>query len=221
MKNLLLTVMIVLICSGCATKNVALKSDIGNAYQGKSITYTHHEVPDFSAMTADKAMFGGLGGPSMVSKGNKIVQENGVPDPAISIASSLANDLAAKYALTVKPPKQKTDFKKPAELAKQYNYADLVLDVQTFNWGFSYLPMNWSSYRILYFSRLKLIDTKTAEVIASGAFNYDSKDSGFYPSYGQLTNNKADGLKNELKKAEKACIENYKDRIFKLSEVLW
>ncbi|MBN2785359.1 MAG: hypothetical protein JXR25_11065 [Pontiellaceae bacterium] len=213
-KNLLISAMLVLSLSGCATKTVQLTSSVGGAYRGKSITYAVHETPDFSAMTADKAMFGGIGGVAMVSKGNKIIRENDVADPAIAIASSLIRDLAVRYNLVVMPPRQKTDSKKPAELAKEYGYADLVLDVQTFNWGFSYLPMDWDSYRILYFSRLKLIDTNTAKVIASGAFKYDSKDRGFTPSYGQLTNNKAEGLKMGLKKAETACIQDYRDRIF-------
>lgn len=201
--------------SGCATKTLPLNSSTGNLYRGKKITYSVHETQDFSAMTAGKAVFGGIGGVAMVSKGNQIIHGNDVPDPAAIIANSLVTKLATQYDLVVKAPEQKTASKKPAELAKEYDYADLVLDVQTFNWGISYLPMDWNSYRILYFSRLNLIDTKTSKVIASGSFKYDSKENGSCFSYEQLTGNNADGLKKELNKAEKASIEAYNEKVIR------
>ncbi len=214
MKRFIFGIGLILTLGGCATKTVLLTPSIGSAYRGKSITYTVREVPDFSAMTAGKGMFGAIGSVAMVSKGNKIIQKNEVPDPAIAIATSLVNDLATKYELTVKRPNKKTESKNAEEIAFNYRDSDLVLDVQTFNWGFVYLPLDWNNYRILYICKLKLIDTKKQTVIASGKFQYDSYESGVYPSYDQLMNNKAEGLKRELKKAEKECITDFRERIF-------
>ncbi len=213
MRKLIIMGIMVATLSGCATKTIPLTASVGSAYRGKSITYAVHETPDFSAMTADKAMFGGLGGVAMVSKGNKIIKENEVPDPAITIGATLSQELATKYGLMVKSPSKRTASKKVADLSSDYNDVDLVLDVRTFNWSFSYLPMDWDNYRILYVSKLKLIDTKKQTVLASGTFKYDSSDSGIHPSYGQLMNNKAEGLKKELKRAEAKCIADFKERI--------
>lgn len=214
MNRLIVGMGLISILSGCATKTVPLNPNAGSAYRGKSITYAIHETPDFSAMTAGMATFGGIGGAAMVGKGNKIIRENEVPDPARAIAAVLVNDLATEYGLLVMLPNKKTHAKNPEGIASDYRESDLVLDVQTFNWGFAYFPLDWNNYRILYVCKLKLIDTEKQTVLAVGKFKYDSKDSGVYPSYDQLMNNKAEGLKMELKKAEEKCIADFRKRIF-------
>lgn len=214
MNKVIIGAVLVATLSGCATKTVPLTSNIGSAYRGKTITYSVHEQPDFTAFTADKAMFGAIGGASAVSKGNKIITENKVPDPATIIGATLVNDLATKYGVVVKQPTKGTLSKKPEEIASDYNDADLVLDVQTRNWGFFYFPLDWDNYYIMHSAKLQLIDTKNGSVIASGSFAYDSKDNGRHPSYGQLTNNEAAGLKVELIKARNQCIIEFRQRIF-------
>ncbi len=165
-------------------------------------------------MTADKAMFGAIGGAAMISKGNKIIRENNVPDPAATIGATLVNDLATKYSLVIKQPTIQTSSTKTAEIASDYRNADLVLDIQTRNWGFVYLPMDWDNYRILYSAKLKLIDTKKVAELASGSASYDSKKSNsHHPSYEQLIDNEAAGLKQELLKAQSHCITDFRQRI--------
>jgi hypothetical protein len=214
MKRIIIAGVLIVTLTGCATKTVPLTSSVGNAYRGKSITYAIHEVPSFSAMTADKAMFGALGGAAMISKGNKIIRENEVPDPAATIGATLVNDLAIKYGLIIKQPTKRTSSKKTEQVASDYRHADLVLDVQTRGWGFAYFPMDWNNYHIMYTAKLKLIDTKKATELAIGSFAYDSKDNKKHPTYGQLTNNKAERLKQELKKAQTQCIIESRQRIF-------
>jgi hypothetical protein len=200
--------------TGCATKTVPLASSIGSAYRGKSITYSIHETPGFSAMTADKAAFGGLGAAAMISKGNEIIQENKVQDPAATIGATLVQDLATKYGLIVQQPTVRTAAKKPSEIASVYKDADLVLDIQTRGWGFAYFPLDWNNYYIMYSAKLQLIDTKQGTVLAVGSFAYDSKDNEKHPSYKQLTDNQAEGLKLEIIKARNQCIIESRQRIF-------
>lgn len=214
MKNMIIAGLLIAILSGCTTKTVPLSSSVGSTYRGKSITYAMHETPSFSATTAGKAMFGGIGAAGMISKGNKIVQENEVPDPAAMIGATLVDDLAAKYGLIVKKPTMITESKKSEQIASDYHDADLVLDVQTRNWGFGYFPVDWNNYFIMYTAKLKLIDTHTKTELATGSFVYDSKDNHQHPSYDQLIDNKAAGLKTELKKAEAECISEFRQRIF-------
>ena len=169
MKKLIISAILIATLSGCATKTIPLSPNVGNAYRGKSITYAVREKPSFSAMTAGKAMFGAIGGAAMVVKGNEIVRENNVPDPATTIGATLVNDLATKYGLIVKKPTKRTSSKKPTQVASDYSNADLVLDVRTKGWGFVYFPMDWNNYRILYNDELFLIDTAKSEVVASGS----------------------------------------------------
>ncbi|RCV88556.1 hypothetical protein [Billgrantia montanilacus] len=56
-----------------------------------SITMSSREKPNFLAMTAGKAMVGGLvGAAAMMIAGNNIVEENEIEDPAGHISSGLA-----------------------------------------------------------------------------------------------------------------------------------
>lgn len=214
MNRLIIAGILMSVLSGCATKTVPLTSTVGSTYRGKSITYSIHETPGFSATTADKAMFGAIGGVAMLSKGNDIIQENEVQDPAEAIGAALVDDLASKYELIVKKPTKQASSKSTEKIAADYGFADLVLDVQTRSWGFAYFPMDWNNYHVMYTARLELIDTSSGEAIATGSFAYDSKDNAVHPSYDQLIDNQASGLKNEITKARDQCIMEFRQRIF-------
>lgn len=214
MKRIFLAGLLIATLSGCATKTVPFSARSGGQYRGKTITYSLHETPSFSAMTAGKAAFGGLGGAAMVSKGNKIVLENDIQDPAPTIGATLVNDLASKHGMIVKQPAVRTASKKADVIAADYSDSDLVLDVQTRGWGFAYFPVDWNNYYVMYTAKVQLIDTASGESLAEGSFAYDSKDSVSHPSYEQLLNNQAAMLKTQLLKARDQCITEFRQRIF-------
>lgn len=214
MKKAIIAGILIATLSGCATKTVPLSSSTGSKYRGESITYSMHKTPSFSAMTAGKAAFGALGGVAVIDKGNEIIQENGVQDPAATIGATLVHDLAKKYGLIIKQPTVTTSSKKAGVIASDYSNADLVLDVQTRGWGFAYFPMDWNNYYVMYTAKLQLIDTSSGEAIATGSFAYDSKYNTVHPSYDQLISNQAVGLKNEIRKARDQCIIEFRQRIF-------
>src|SRR5690348_2384639 len=103
------TTLLCFLATGCvSTKTVPLASK-SSELKGKSIIVVQHERPSFTAMTAGKMAVGGLfgavggavAGASIVSAGNKIVDENHLEDPAPKVAQGIATDLAVFDDLTV------------------------------------------------------------------------------------------------------------------------
>ena len=92
----------VLMLSGCvSTKIVPLKQDLVADLQGGSIVTTRRAKPDFSAMTAGKAMFGLIGAAAMISSGNSIVAENEIEDPARYIGEKLVASFEPPATVTL------------------------------------------------------------------------------------------------------------------------
>jgi hypothetical protein len=202
--------------TGCvSTKVTPLKESDVATLQGGKVTTTTRPVPGFVAMTAGKAMFGALGGAAMAIAGNNLVKENGVPDPADYIANELTKGFADANAMTVASNGNVVATAvKPADLAKQYADADLLLDVQTINWSFAYFPTDWNNYRVMYSARLRVIDVKKAAVLAEGFCSRVPENSDTAPSYDDLVNDGAAGLKKELLVAANYCIRELRSQVF-------
>ena len=220
------TTLLCFLAAGCvSTKTVPLASK-GSELKGKSIVVVQHERPAFTAMTAGKvatgAMFGALGGAiagaSMVSAGNKIVDENHMEDPAAKLAQSIATDLSVFDGLTVRESNgvvAKTT--EPADLVKLYPGNDLILDVFTTQWSFGYFPANWSHYKIFYAVKLRLIRASDSKVLAEGFCNRGNEQSvDGAPTYDELLANSATLLKQRLADESQACGKELKDKVFVL-----
>lgn len=197
---------------GCvSTKNV--KADVAalRSSAPATVTVTTRQRPDFAAMTAGKAMFGLAGGLAMVAAGNAIVEENGVEDPANYMAAELAQSLSASLgAQVVDNGGGIAGTAAPAELAKLYPNADLLLDVQTVNWSFVYFPADWNSYRVIYSAKLRLIDTRTGALRAEGFCARVPDKTENAPSREQLLADQAARLKSELRAAADHCISQFR-----------
>jgi hypothetical protein len=105
----------------------------------------------------------------------------------------------------------------PAELARQYSGADLLLDVQTVNWGFAYFPTDWNNYRVIYSAKARLIDTKTRKVLAEGFCSRVPEKTDDAPSHEELLANQAARLKQELEAAADHCISEFRAKVLKSS----
>ena len=218
MLRVLVLLLGVVMLTGCvSTKMVPLQPGRAATLQGRTLTVTHREKPDFSAVTAGKAMFGLIGAAGMVVAGNRIVEQNAVEDPAGSIASELAAELASAHAMTVVPTKVVTTSWSSAELAKQYSGADILLDVQTVNWSFVYFPSDFNNYRVIYSAKLRLIDTKNRKVLAEGFCARVPEKSDDAPGYEELLADQAARLKQELKAGGDQCIAEFRARVLLLS----
>jgi hypothetical protein len=214
------------LATGCvSTKTVPLASK-GSELKGKSIIVVQHERPSFTAMTAGKMAVGGLfgavggavAGASIVSAGNKIVDENHVEDPTPQLAHAIATDLAVFDDLTVHESKgviAKTS--DPAELVKLYPGNDLILDVYTTMWSFGYFPTNWSHYKVFYAVKLRLIRASDSKVLAEGFCNRGNEQTAdSAPTYDELLANNASLLKHRLGDLSQACGKELKDKVFVL-----
>ncbi len=209
----------VLTLTGCvSTKVVPIQQERMANLKGSTITVTTREKPSFGATTAGKASFGLLGAAAMISAGNEIVKKNAVEDPAGSIARELANSFASANAMTVVPTEGVlAKGTNPAELARQYSGADLLLDVQTVNWGFAYFPTDWNNYRVIYSAKARLIDTKTRKVLAEGFCSRVPEKTDDAPSHEELLANQAARLKQELEAAADHCISEFRAKVLKSS----
>lgn len=219
MMRVVVLVVSVLTLTGCvSTKVVPIQQERMANLQGSTITVTTREKPSFGATTAGKASFGLLGAAAMISAGNEIVKKNAVEDPAVAIATELASGFASANAMTVVPTEgvlaKSTN---PAELARQYSKADLVLDVQTVNWGFAYFPTDWNNYRVIYSAKARLIDTRTRKVLAEGFCSRVPEKTDDAPSHEELLANQAARLKQELEAAAQHCVSEFRSKVLKSS----
>lgn len=204
-----------LAASGCvSTKNVKADADGLRGGEYKTVTLTSREIPSFGATTAGKATFGLIGAAAMISAGNKIVSDNEVEDPAIHIGHQLAATLSQRMALQVQETAGKQvkggDVK---QIAGSYASSDLVLDVQTINWGFAYFPTDWNNYRVIYSAKLRLVDTKRRKLLAEGFCSRVPEKSEGAPSHEELLADRAARLKSELRIAADQCIGEFTTKV--------
>lgn len=186
---------------GCASVgHVPLTADVAKSLNGKIIHRSQYTKADFSAITAGNVITS-----SFIQEGNKIVEINYIDDPAVGISEKIIVAMSEKYGLSM------------LEEQNTYSDPDLILGVKTLAWGFNYYRTDWNNYRIFYRSRLRLIGENGQKIIAEGECYYEPKyaNTNDSPSYDDLINNNAKGLKNEFAKAALYCEEFFKGNVLK------
>lgn len=223
LKILAVLFLVSLFFVGCvSTKNIPITDNCANDLRNHTVVCSDWEAPDFSAYSSGKAMAGGMFGiiggavaaNSMISEGNKIISENEVEDPADYIAEQLMSGLASQYELNQLNINNITVESEDVEhISGLYKDADYVLDIRTVNW--QTLPGNVGNrYRVIYSSKLRLIDTNERTIVAEG-FCYKAprqKDPQF--SYEELMDNNAERLKSQLKAKADYCVDHFKKSVF-------
>lgn len=205
-----------LVCGCVSTKTVQVDDSTTRGIQGKTVTASKRDVPDFSAMTAGKAGFGLIGATAMITAGNEIIRENAVEDPADYISARLIADLTPKYELTVVDSGGKRIVEEaPDKVARLYGDANYVVDVRTVNWGFSYFPTDWNNYAVTLGAKLRVIDTSNAKVIAEAYCYKMPEKTDSAPSHDELLANSAQRLKDELRGLADYCVEDLKTKALK------
>lgn len=203
---------------GCvSTKNVPVADNDIDDFRNHTVTVSKRGVPDFAASTAGKASFGLIGAAVMISEGNKIIRENEVEDPANYISDQLVSVLSDKYGLvSIDTNASELESEDVNNISRVCKDADYVLDVRTINWSFIYFPSDWNNYRVIYSSKLRLIDTKKSIAVAEGFCSRVPEKDENAPSYDELLSNNAERLKNELKVSADHCIDQFKKNVFML-----
>jgi cell division septum initiation protein DivIVA len=217
-KFLAILVLVSLFFVGCvSTKNVPVADSDIDDFRNRTVTVPKRGVPDFAAFTADKAAFGLIGAAMMISEGNKIIRENQVEDPANYISEQLVSTLSDRYQLVhIETSTSELESEDVKNISRVLKDADYVLDVRTINWQFAYFPSDWDNYRVIYSSKLRLIDTKKSIAIAEGFCSSVPEQDEHAPSYDELLSNNAERLRGELKISADYCIDYFKKNILGL-----
>ncbi|MCB1866349.1 MAG: hypothetical protein KDG50_13085 [Chromatiales bacterium] len=199
-----------ILLTGCASvRHQPISSDAIGALGSASTTTSAYDKPDFMAFTAGKAYFGVLGVLVAVSEGNKIIEENNVPDPAVRIGNSIAEYISLRRGVTILPNATVANSDSLDSLSDLYQHARFIIDIKTLNWSFVYFSSDWNNYHVHYAARMRLIDTQSKEIVAEDTCQfkpeYSNTDSA--PTYDALVSTGAAGLKSELFKAEEFCTD--------------
>ncbi len=224
-KNIILIALLSLLSNCVSTKNVPINISDSASIKGKTIVVLHDEKPSFSAMTYGNMMLasftlGIVGVSSMIHDGNKIVKENEIEDPAMALSDNIAASLKSKYDVKIiddKTPKEVSG--SVSKISDQYrNSADYALDIRTASWILMYVPMKTNHFKILYSSKLKLIDLKISKVVAEGFCFFDSSSNkqDKLPTYDELLSDNAKVLKQKLSSATEFCSNSFKNNAFNI-----
>ena len=214
MSSLRLTASVILLSSalaGCvSTKTIGVAPNVLSQYHGDTLTVSHRGEGGFLAQTSGKAMFGAIGAVAMIHAGNELLHEDQIPDPSVAIAQDLQADLVRENGMKSVDNSVSTDSTDVSKLAAQYQRANLLLDVYTTYWGFVYFPTNWAHYKVLYTARMRLIDTRSAKVLATGFCSRKPEGSASEaPTYSELLGDHGALLKKELAQAAATCAEQF------------
>lgn len=182
-------------------KLVPLPEASAASLAGKSLAVTRRGVkPSFMAMTAGKAGFALLGAGMMAAEGNRMVNENNIPDPADTVESALVPAIVKQFGVRLTPESGHSIT--PGNEIKQIVGAspgtELVLDIRSIGWNFAYYPAHWGTYWVGYGVEVQLIDAKSGQVLADAPCSSNTHDSKAAPSKEALTGNGARLLKDVL-----------------------
>jgi hypothetical protein len=207
MKKIILITALVAACSGCATKPISLAPSALENFRGKTIACSVPPAPSFEAMHGGKSLLGrSIGQIAQTIKGDQIIRDNQIADPAQETGRMLAGELAVAYDLKVLPPVQ-PEHKKSCQ-------ADLILETRTTYWGFCYFLSDWNNYFVTYRSSVRLIDTRTGTCLAADEALFDGRNGSLPYSYDGLTGGQATGLKAELKTAQEKSAAEFRQTLF-------
>lgn len=208
MKKLAIVIAAATLATGCATvEKVALDPGIATSMKGKTVVRTTRAAkPDFVAMTPTKAAFGMVGALSAISAGNELIKENNIAVPADAIGQRLGEQLQGVRGMQFAAMPLTVTSEEAAQIATAASgTADYVLDVQTKGWMLSYFPTSWGRYRVIHTAHARMIDVANKKVVAQGVCARNPENAEGAPTYDDLVNNQAAGLKNELTLAATEC----------------
>lgn len=219
MKAVSMVVVFLLLGACASTQNMAVSTSTLSSMHGKSVTLIQRESPSFVAMTSGKGMFAVAGVGAAAAEGNKMIRENGIVDPAMTISRVVAESLATDYGLTLQGETDVVETDSVEMFIEKSGDSDYALDVVTNGWGYMYDGFNFGDYFVGYSSRLRLIDVRTSEVISSGFCAYDAKKSGKSPvSHEKLMAENARYIEQELSAAADHCIQEFATNLFATSQ---
>jgi hypothetical protein len=214
---LLLSIVLVSVAVGAKERTVPVSQSVAAQLNGRSVVVTRHEKPSFNAMTPGTAAFALIGAAAANSAGNKIVEENGVADPADILASSLTAAVVERYGLrwdaSVAPV---VDTKKAKEIAAAQSGVNYVLDVRSEGWNYAYMGGKLSSYWVGYSAEVRLIDAKSGAVVSNMACASNTREHAVKPTRDEFLENQAQLLKDVTSHLGWLCVQTFAKEQFGL-----
>jgi hypothetical protein len=212
-----------------STKTVPLDAVASDALSGKTVVLAKRGIADFAIISVKNSLPGALFGPiggavaaaSAIATGNELVRTNHIADPAEDSGAAILDVLAAKYRLIVRDAGgAQVHGRQSDEIIKAYPGVDLVLDVETVNWTAIYFGGDWSHYGLIYRAKLRLIDARTAKLVAEASCVRKPEKQPDSPTYDQLLQDGAARLKSLSSAASNACRDELRSKLL-LSSPLW
>jgi hypothetical protein len=188
-------------------------------FKGKSVVYTKYKkLPGFALRTQLNDSFGLAGRSAAYDNGNKIIESNGISDPALKISEMLMEYFVSEYGVDFKRnDKLLLGEKSISDLSELFKDYDYVLDVETKVWGAQNYPFDWDNYYIAHGARVRLIDVAASLVIAEYECSYNSyskyEDTNEAPSYKSIESGL--DLVKELNASVEECYRTVSDKGYK------
>jgi hypothetical protein len=203
----ILSVLGLLLVTGCATAPIPLSPQSEALLKGKQIKLVEHQKEEmaFSTLTPGGAAFGMIGAAISSNNGKQAVAKFGLLDPAAEIAQGLAQSLANQYSARIATDLIPLGGLNPEELARKQSTDTLLLDVGPSSTMVVYYPTSWGKYRVMYGVPVKLFEGKSGQILVQGSCSYVPDDLAHAPSYDELFGGQGEVLKTHLKTGQTIC----------------
>ena len=172
------------------------------SYPGKTLTVVIHKAPNFIAVTSGRNGTG-LGAISPTLEGNKLVRQDQIPDPSLTVAAKLAPMVQAKSGATNIATREDVGPLATGDVAKLVNGKGLILEVWTYLWAFQHLPLDFDHYIVKYEANARILDPAGNPIAGARCLSAPEDKVSFE----QLTADHAAGLKALLIKAASTCTD--------------
>src|SRR5262245_20348098 len=193
----LLSLSLVSVAAGAEERPVPVSEKVAAQLNGRSVVVTRHEKPNFHATTLGTSAFGFIGAGVAKSAGNKIVEENGVADPADVLVSALVPAVVQRYGLRWDPSViPVVDTKRPKEVAAAQSGVDYVFDVRSTDWWYAHYPSKGSAFWVGYSAQVRLIDARSGAVVSKMTCDSRTNTHPVAPTHDELVENQAQLLKD-------------------------
>jgi hypothetical protein len=218
MKILLVIVASFLLAGNAFAGDAPVSPETWNTYQGTTLTVVTHRPTDFTAMTVARAELGIAGAFLEIGKGNQLVHDDQIVDPALALAARLSTDLSSRLKpanVTTLPDQVSLSDKTLAGVAGNKG---LVLDVESSVWGYLYYTMHWGRYRAQYIARVRLLDAATGELVAKTRCWIDPDATTSSPTGDEMLANNGEKLKAMLAADGNDCLASVEKDLFGAAE---
>jgi hypothetical protein len=210
------------LCSCGTPQTQPLSAANAAVLKGRTVQLVHGERPPFAIMTPGKVL--GMAAAGMVAgaiSGNQGLahsmnaqaidaasrrNEMELTDPAPYVGARLGQALSQRHGCKVSSYSKLSEATQPKKVAAAGAGSDYSLDVRTLNWGGVYYPMSWFKYRLIYASQMRLIENRSAKVVAQATYIDMGGDASHAPSYKQFTANNNQRVRQEISRNEAASL---------------